>query len=76
MNDAEKRAAERTGRITVRRYSSASEADRHDLAYWAELSDAERILHVWRLSRELWELRGERVDESGLCQSVASVRRR
>ena len=76
MNDAEARAAERARRITVRRFASAREADAHDLAYWATLSDAERILQVWRLSRELWQLRGAGVDEPGLCRSVASVRRR
>jgi hypothetical protein len=76
MSDAAERARERARRITVRRYASAIEADRADLAYWAELSDAERVHQVWRLSRELWELRGERVDEPGLCRSVARVRRR
>jgi hypothetical protein len=76
MSSPEQRAAERAGRITVRRYASASEADSHELAYWAGLSDAERVLQVWRLSRELWELRGARVDESGLCRSVASLHRR
>jgi hypothetical protein len=76
MSDARDRASERARRITVRRYASAREADKADLAFWAELSEAERVLQVWRLSRELWELRGERVDEPGLCRSVARVRRR
>jgi len=66
----------RAGRITVRRYASAAEADQHDLEFWMQMPDTERVLHVWTLSRQLWQLRGELVDESGLCRSVASVRRR
>ena len=62
--------------VTVRRFTSPSEADRHDLEYWQRIPDAERILEVWRLSRELWQLRGEWNDEPGLCRSVASDRRR
>jgi hypothetical protein len=63
-------------RITVRRYSSATEADRHDLEYWMQIPDAERILQVWRLSQETWRLRGDLPHESGLCRSVARIRRR
>jgi hypothetical protein len=62
--------------ITVRRFESAAEADRHDLEFWRQMSDAERVLHAWRLSRELWQLRGESVDEPGLCRSVARIQRR
>jgi hypothetical protein len=69
-------ALARRARITVRRYASAAEADRHDLEFWMQMSDAERVLHVWRLSQELWRLRGTLPDEPGLCRSVAIVRRR
>ena len=62
--------------ITVRRYSSAAEADRHDLEYWMQIPERERILRVWTLSQELWRLKGELRDEPGLCRSVASLRRR
>jgi len=48
--------------ITVRRYANAAEADRHDLEYWRQLSDADRVLYAWRLSVELWRLRGELPD--------------
>jgi hypothetical protein len=71
----DERRRERARRLTVRRYESASDADRDELAYWRQLSDAERILQVWRLSVEQWRLRGERVDERGLRRSVARVRR-
>jgi hypothetical protein len=63
-------------RITVRRYASAAEADQHDLEFWMQLPDAERILLVWRLSQELSRLRGDLPHEPGLCRSVASIRRR
>jgi hypothetical protein len=68
-------AGRRERRITIRRYANAAEADRHDIEYWRQLSDAERLLYAWRLSQELWTLRGELPDEPGLCRSVARVRR-
>jgi hypothetical protein len=42
---------ERAARMTVRRYDSARDADRDDLPYWRQMSDAERVLHTWRLRR-------------------------
>jgi hypothetical protein len=66
----------RARRLTVRRFESAAEADQADLAFWQQMSDRERILQVWRLSLELWQLRGEPLHEPGLCRSVASLRRR
>ena len=62
--------------MTVRRFDSAAEADRHDLEFWLAMSDAERVLHVWRLSQEIWRLRGNLPNEPGLCRSVARVQRR
>jgi hypothetical protein len=69
-------ATSRTGRITIERFASAEEADRADLRYWLQLTEAERVLQAWRLSVELWTLRGEAPDERGLCRSVARVHRR
>lgn len=66
----------RPDRMTVRRYASAAEADRHDLEFWMQMSDAERVLHAWRLSEEIWRLRGDLPDEPRLYRSVESVRRR
>ena len=63
-------------RITVRRFASSAEADRHDLEYWLQIPDTERVLLAWRLSHELWQLHGDPPHEPGLCRSVASVRRR
>ena len=61
---------------TIRRFASAAEADREDLAYWRRIPEAERVLQVWPLSVEQWRLSGENVNEPGLCRSVARVLRR
>ena len=61
---------------TLRRFTSAHEADREDLAYWLQIPESERILEVWRLSQELWLLSGQRQYEPGLSRSVARVFRR
>jgi hypothetical protein len=68
--------ASRAGRVTVRRFASAAEANRHDLEYWMHLPEADRVLLTWRLSQELWRLRGDLRDESGLSRSVARILRR
>jgi hypothetical protein len=34
----------------VRRFASAAEADRHDLEFWRQMPDVERMLHAWRLN--------------------------
>lgn len=62
--------------MTVQRFSSNAEADRHDLAYWQAFPVEERIAMVWRLSLEQWQIAtGERY-EPGLHRSVESIRRR
>jgi hypothetical protein len=67
---------ERSGRIVTRRFDSMAEADRHDLEFWLTIPERERVVQVWRLSQDLWRLRGELRDEPGLCRSVARVHRR
>jgi hypothetical protein len=69
-------SADRSARLTTRRFESSAEADRHDLEFWMQIPERQRILQVWRLSQELWRLRGELRDEPGLCRSVARVHRR
>lgn len=70
------RSERRTAQISVRRFESAAEADRHDVEFWMQMPDAERVLHTWRLSQEIWLLRGDRAHEPGLCRTVARVQRR
>lgn len=61
--------------MTVQRFASATEADRHDLAYWQAIPVEERIALVWQLSLEQWELAtGERY-EPGRHRSVESIHR-
>jgi hypothetical protein len=73
---ADQDGAPRAARITIKRYESSTAADRDDLNFWLQIPEADRVQLVWTLSRQLWSLRGDRVDEPGLCRSVASVRRR
>jgi hypothetical protein len=61
---------------TLRRFASAREADREDLAYWLQIPESERILEVWRLSQELWRLSGQPAYEPGLSRSVTRLHRR
>jgi hypothetical protein len=67
--------ARRGLRMTIRRFASHAEADRHDREFWMQIPAAERVRLVWRLSQEQWRL-SALPDESGLCRSVASVQRR
>ena len=76
MSDRAVRAIERAHRMTIRRFASAADADREDQVYWQQIPEAERALEAWRLSQELWRLKGGPPHESGLCRSVARVRRR
>jgi hypothetical protein len=73
---AESRAEYRRHHATVKIYASTAEHAQDDAAFWLTIPPAERVLEVWRLSEELWRLRGDFPDEPGLCRSVASVRRR
>ena len=61
--------------ITGRSFPSNADADRHDAEFWRQLPAEQRVLLVWRLSVEQWQLPGRGRDEPGLCRSVASVRR-
>ena len=69
-------STDRAARLVTRRFESSAEADRHDLEFWLQIPERERILQVWRLSQELWRLRGELPDEPGHCRAVARVIRR
>ena len=67
---------DRRSRAEVRRFSSARDADRADLEFWMRTPAADRILEVWRLSQEQWELSATSPDEPRLSRSVTCVRRR
>jgi hypothetical protein len=69
-------STDRSARLTTRRFESSAEADGHDLEFWLQIPERERVMRVWRLSQELWRLRGELRDEPGLCRSIARIHRR
>ncbi len=48
------------------------QADDHD--FWKAIPPEERVLEAWRLSEELWRLKGEFPDEPGLCRTVELLR--
>ena len=61
-------------RITsTRKLRPGPEADQADREYWAALTPAERVLETWRLSLELWELKGWDTGEPGLRRPAARV---
>ena len=62
--------------ITIRKAKLGPEADRLDREFWAGMTSGERVEETWRLTLELWELKGWDPGEPGLCRSVARVIRR
>jgi hypothetical protein len=60
--------------VTV--YRNRADHDRDDPSFWRAIPVAERVLEVWRLSEELWRLRGEFSDEPGFSRSPARLYRR
>ena len=75
-SDPERRAEARRIRITIRRARLGPEADRLDREFWAQLTPDERLLETWRLSLELWRMKGWDRGESRLHRSVARIVRR
>jgi len=60
--------------ITVRKARLGSpEEEALDRAFWADLTPEERVLETWRLSLELWEMKGWDAGEPGVCRSRARV---
>ncbi len=58
----------------TRKLRLGPESDRADREFWASLSPAERVLETWRLSLELWELKGWDTGEPGLRSPVRKLR--
>jgi len=61
--------------VTLRILRTPDEEAAADREFWQRLTLDERIEETWRLSEELWRLRGEASDEPGLCRSVARLQR-
>jgi len=66
----------RAAHITIRKAKLGPEADRLDREFWAGMTSGERIEETWRLTLELWELKGWDSGEPGSYRSVAQVIRR
>ncbi|HEY6508305.1 MAG TPA: hypothetical protein VIY56_09850 [Vicinamibacterales bacterium] len=62
--------------MTVQRFASSAEADRHDLVYWQAIPVEDRIELVWQLSLEQWQLATGKPYEPGRHRSVVTIHRR
>jgi hypothetical protein len=66
----------RAPHITVRRATLGPEDERLDREFWAGIPPEERVEEAWRLTLELWELKGWDAGEPGLRRPAARVVRR
>lgn len=69
-------STEERRKMSVRICRTQAELEAADREFWQAIPPDERVLETWRLSEELWRLKGEYKDEPGLYRSIASVRRR
>ncbi len=58
-----------TGRVV----RGATPDDSFDIRFWSSLTPAERFIHTWELSRQLWEFAKGVKFEPGLSRHFASV---
>ena len=59
--------------ITVKVCRTREEVEAADCEFWRSLSAEERLLETWRLSEELWRLKGEFPNEPRLSRHVTRV---
>jgi hypothetical protein len=62
--------------ITVRKRALGSSDAAADRDFWAGVAPNERFAEAWRLSEEIWRLKGWDPGEPGLSRSTARVIRR
>jgi hypothetical protein len=60
-------------RVTARKTTLGEADDRFDVEFWASVSPDERFAETWRLSEEVWRLKGLDPGEPGLSRSIARV---
>ena len=63
----------RAPHVTIRKTRLGPESDRLEREFWAGLTPAERVEEAWRLTLELWEMKGWDPGEPGLRRAVARV---
>lgn len=68
--------AGRSRPITLNKARLGEEDDRLDREFWAQLTPDERVEETWRLTVELWELKGWDIGEPGLRRAGARAVRR
>lgn len=74
--DGHEARAGRARTITIRKARFGAEDERLDREFWAQMSPDERVLETWRLSLELWAMKGWDAGEPGLRRAVTRVDRR
>lgn len=62
--------------VTARKIIRRGAQDDFDPDFWTQVSPDERFTEAWRLSEEIWRLKGWDLGEPGMCRSVARVIRR
>ena len=62
--------------ITARKITRRGPVDDVGLEDWPRVTPDERFAEAWRLSEEIWRLKGWDPGEPGLSRSVARVIRR
>jgi len=62
--------------ITLRKIVRRSSEDEVDHEFWERVTPNERFAEAWRLSEEIWRLKGWDPGEPGLSRSTARVIRR
>lgn len=62
--------------ITARKITRHGPDDQIDPEFWARVTPDERFAEAWRLSGEIWRLKGRDPGELGLSRSIAHLIRR
>jgi hypothetical protein len=63
-------------KMTARKTTLRELDDRFDVEFWSSISPEDRLIEAWRLSEEIWRLKGWDPGESGLSRAVTRVVRR
>ena len=59
--------------ITIRKARMGPEEERLDREFWERMPPEERVEEAWRLSLELWAMKGWDAGEPGFRRPVARV---
>ena len=60
-------------KLLVRKTTLGALDDAFDRAVWARTTPAERLVDTWRLSEEIWRLKGWDPGEPGLSRHITRV---